>query len=391
MNTGHPLPLSARELLEHARAVAKVDLDDSAALEPLSALVESFNQDGQLHEAGAKSVQDRLLRSLVNRLRMLRDFKAHPEIREQRILKPLFIGGYLRTGSTKLQRMLAASGDFNYLPLWTTLNPSLIDGIPGEPIAPRIADAERFVEDLYTGSPEAASIHEQGAHLPEEESYIFCQDLRCAGYLSYANVTGYLGWLATQDMLGTYEYLLDTLKYLQWQGLADPDKRWLLKSPFHMGQEAVLARVFPDASLVFTHRPPAQFLASMCSLMVNYMKWHTDHTVVDGRLIAAGFAHSMEQHFAFRADPSLPMLDVDYRDVTTHATEVIERIYRHAGLPCHEASMQAMTRWETDNPIHKHGGHRYALEDFGLSAAALRQMTARYDDFYVTTFPERAQ
>src|SRR3546814_475797 len=123
-----------------------------------------------------------------------------------------------------------------------------------------------------------------GALLTEEESYIFVQDLRCAGYLSYANVPSYLQWLAGQDLQGTYEYLLDVLKYLQWQGLADPGRRWLLKSPFHLGQEALLARTFPDATLLFTHRPPAQFLSSMCSLMAGYMKWHTDYTHVDGQI-----------------------------------------------------------------------------------------------------------
>src|SRR3546814_3184756 len=93
---------------------------------------------------------------------MLRDFTAHPEIREQSVREPIFVAGYLRTGSTKLVRMLAASGDFNDLPLWKALNPSSITGIPGEDPGARIADAEQFLHDLYTGSPGAAAIHEQG-------------------------------------------------------------------------------------------------------------------------------------------------------------------------------------------------------------------------------------
>src|SRR3546814_14522858 len=108
--------------------------------------------------------------------------------------------------------MLAASGDFNDLPLWKALNPSSITGIPGEDPGARIADAEQFLHDLYTGSPGAAAIHEQGALLTEEESYIFVQDLRCADYLSYANVPSYLQWLAGQDLQGNYAYLLDVLK-----------------------------------------------------------------------------------------------------------------------------------------------------------------------------------
>lgn len=386
MPTYFPLPLSVPQLLARARQIAGVDLDDQAAVEPLTALVDSFNRDAQLHEAGALAVQDRLLRSLMNRVRMMRDFAAHPEIREQIIREPVFIAGYLRTGSSKLVRMLAASGDFNDLPLWKALNPSSISGVPGEDPSPRIADAEQFLHDLYAGSPDAAAIHEQGALLTEEESYIFCQDLRCAGYLSYANVPSYLMWLAGQDLGGTYEYLLDCLKYLQWQGLADPNRRWLLKSPFHLGHEALLARVFPDATLLFTHRPPAQFLSSMCSLMASYMKWHTDHTHVDGPSVVGGFVSNMERHFAFRETPALAYLDLDYRDVTTNSAVVLPRVYERIGMSLTDTALTAMQRWEQANPIHKRGGHRYAPEDFGLTDTFIHERCRRYEDFYRASF-----
>jgi len=392
MPSGHSLPLSVPKLLERAREIANVDHDDPTAVEPLTVLVDSFNREAQLHEAGAGGVQDRLLRSLANRLRMIRDFAAHPEIREQPVHQPIFVGGYLRTGSTKLQRMLAASGDFNYLPLWMTLNPSSLSGAPGEDPAPRVADAEQFVRDLYAGSPNAAAAHEQGAHLPEEESYIFCQDLRCAGYLSYANVPSYLRWLATQDMARTYAYLREVLQYLQWQGLADPTRRWLLKSPFHLGQEVELTRVFPDATQLFTHRPPVQFLSSMCSLMSSYMKWHTDHTQVDGRSVVAGFAYSMDRHFAYRErDPAPSFLDLDYRAVTADGPTCVRDIYEHLGLPLSVASREAMLGWEHDNPIHKHGAHRYAPEDFGITEEFIHDQCRRYEDFYRARFSTSAK
>jgi hypothetical protein len=392
MSRGNSLPLSPTQLLARARAMTNIDIADDGAVEPLTVLIRSFNEEGMLHEAGAVSVQDRLLRALANRLRMLRDFAAHPEIREQRVHEPIFIAGYLRTGSTKLQRMLAASGDFNYLPLWKTLNPSSLTGVPGENPAPRIADAEQHVRDLYAGSPEAAAVHEQGAHLAEEESYIFCQDLRCAGYLSYANVPSYLDWLAAQDMAGTYEYLLDALKYLQWQGLADPNRRWLLKSQFHLGQESTLARTFPDATLLFTHRPPVQFLSSICSLMASYMKWHTDHTRINGPAIVAGFAFSIDRHFAFREGvPSLPFLDIDYRDATANSASVIRRVYEHLGIPLSERAWRAMQEWERANPIHRHGSHRYSAEDFGLTEDFVHAQCRRYEDFYQSCLASSAE
>src|SRR3546814_19384149 len=101
MSEAFPLPLSAPRLLARARQIAGVEIEDHDALEALTVLVDSFNRDAQLHEAGAHSVQGRLLRSLVNRLRMLRDFTAPPELREQSVREPTFVAGYLRTGPTK--------------------------------------------------------------------------------------------------------------------------------------------------------------------------------------------------------------------------------------------------------------------------------------------------
>src|SRR3546814_2067875 len=41
----------------------------------------------------------------------------------------------------------------------------------------------------------------------------------------------------------------------------------------------------------------------------------------------------------------------------------------------------AMQQWERANPIHKHGGHRYAPEEFGMSEAFIDEQCRRYDDF----------
>lgn len=64
------------------------------------------------------AMESRLLRLLCNRLRMLRDFRAYPEIDDETIVPPLILSGGARTGSTKLHKLLAATGDFNYMTFW---------------------------------------------------------------------------------------------------------------------------------------------------------------------------------------------------------------------------------------------------------------------------------
>ena len=116
------LPFTAQEMLALAQQDTGIDYDDSAILPALERLVSSFNDDGQPHEQGAEALHQRVLRSLKNRVRMGRDIAVHPDILEQRIERPIFICGMARTSSTKTQKLLASSGDFNFLTFWKALN-----------------------------------------------------------------------------------------------------------------------------------------------------------------------------------------------------------------------------------------------------------------------------
>lgn len=387
MLSENPTVLSAQDLLANARTLTGINIIDRDALEPLEVLVDSLNTEAELHELGPKRMQEKLLRILTNRLRMLRDFEAHPEIADEEIVEPIFFVGSPRTGSTKMQRMLASSEDFNWLPLWKTLNSASYTGKPNENVAPRIADSDHFARDFHEGSPDVAVTHEFGSHLAEEETFIMIQSLECSGFHAFANVPAYQVWLASQDAERSYRYLRDALKYLQWQGLADPSKRWLLKSPHHCGREDILSKVFPGASTVFTHRPPTQFLPSICSLLAAHIASHTDNTTVDGHAVVTGYAGDLERHVAFRkAHPGFPVLDIHYKDATGNVRETIERFYKFVGLPLTSNALQRMLSWDGNNPIHKHGVHKYTLADFDLSEAEIIRQAPNYQAFYREAF-----
>ena len=109
---------SARQLMAKARAATGIDILDSAIEVPLAQLLKSLNAEAQLTEDGARAFEKRLLRVLNNRLRMERDFRNHPEINDQKIIRPLIMTGAARTGSTKLAKLFSASGDFLYFTCW---------------------------------------------------------------------------------------------------------------------------------------------------------------------------------------------------------------------------------------------------------------------------------
>jgi hypothetical protein len=384
MPAGVQISFTAEELLARARAETGIDIGDESAIEPLTILLDSLNRESGLHEAGAKAMADRTTRLLANRLRMQRDFAAHPEIAEEKIEAPIFFCGMGRTGSTKTHRMFSYSGDFNWASYWRVFNPSLLTGDRGEPVEPRIEDAIDYVRWFDAASPELKYAHAFEPREPEEESLILEHSFRTPVFLGWSPVPSYLDWVMRQDMTAQFLHLSDTLKYLQWQGLASGSRRWLLKSPLYTGLEAPLLQVFPDARLVMTHRHPATIIASGLRLMDLFHKPFTD-TPNDPEAYTAGQVWAIETHLANR--PSIPqILDIHFRELTGPVTPVIRKVYDFLGVELTEASLRRMLDWNDGNPQHKKGKYVYALADYGLTEAMVTEMFASYVGFMEERF-----
>jgi len=372
--------LSVEALMARSRELAGIDILDQDAVEPLTVLLASLHEDANLHEVGVAGWQTMLLRILSNRLRMQRDFAAHPEIARQPIEAPIFCIGMPRTGSTKTQKLLANSGDFNWLPLWKAYNPSSRTGVPGESPQPRIEDTDAFVNWMNTHSPEVRSGHQFSTHEPEEESCILEHSLRTPCFVGWGLVTGYLNWLSAEGMTAQFEYLRDTLKYLQWQGLADPTKRWLLKSPLYYGMEPALLEVFPDACLVMSHRHPKSSVPSSVKLLEKFFRPYSNSKPDAGRALM-GSASSIRRHFRNRQRMGLDILDIPYSELVSDPEGVIERIYRFAGIPLSDTARKRMMDWNAGNPKNKHGKHVYTLQEYGYTEEQIADAFADYIDF----------
>lgn len=371
--------------MARARAETGIDIVDEDIAEPLARMIASLNADAALSQAGAIAMEARLLRILTNRLRMERDFRAHPEIADQPIVKPLFLTGIGRSGSTKLHKLIAASGDFKFTNFWQTHTLALRTGDRAEDPAPRIAESRAYIDWVDRTSPDVRLIHSYDLFEPEEESLIFEFCLFQPPIVIFANVTSYLQWYATQDFGDQLRFLKRAIQYLQWQFHDGDPRPWVLKCPIYPGFEHRLVEVFPDARMVATHRNPVASMPSMASLWVAFLKLYSDveDPAAVGAAMLAGQTQVMRNHLAVRAaHPDLPILDVGYGELMRDSGAVMEKIYAHAGLPFTDAVRAAAGRWEGDNAQHKHGAHRYDASDFGLGAALVEERWRPYLDRY---------
>jgi hypothetical protein len=389
MTRAFRIPFGMDELLAESRRIANVALDDPDVHAPLQVLLDSLNEEGGLHESGAVAKQHKLLRLLANRLRMQRDFAAHPEIADEEIRAPLMVVGMARSGTTKLQKSLATSGDFNWLPFWQTYNPALFSGDRNESTGARVRAAELYCEWFDRESPGTKLGHSFEAHEPEEDTTLTEGSFVAVSFMGYAEVPSYVAWLAGQDMGTHLRFLRDTLKYLQWQGLADRSKRWLLKAPTYYGIEPDLAKVFPGARIVMTHRSPLDTVPSSCKLIQEFHRPFSAKRP-DPLLMLAGFRTMMERHVANRAGLSgLHILDVHFDDLNRSVEEAVRRIYTWIDLPLGERAMRAIREWERRNPRHGRGRFEYSLEEFGLTQRQISGELAVYIDLMDRLFGKR--
>src|ERR1039458_9373802 len=85
------------------------DLGEGPFLEPMAQFLESLEREARLNEMGRLIARERVLLHTVNRLGYVNDRQRFPAIADERIVAPVFIIGFPRTGTTILHDILARS------------------------------------------------------------------------------------------------------------------------------------------------------------------------------------------------------------------------------------------------------------------------------------------
>jgi hypothetical protein len=372
--------LDAEQLAADARRRVRLeDFGDETFREPLRRLVASLEQEAGLNLLGRLAAKQDLTRLLTNRLRIVRDQKAHPEIVTRPIVQPIFVTGLPRTGTTLLQGLLAQDPESRAALNWETMMPSPPPEHSGWQAERHIAQAERLVRWANRLNPNIRRLHPFGARLPEECLIITSHSLYSFQFQTMYHVPSYETWLEAQDLRTCYAWHRRMLLQLQWRVPGS----WVLKAPAHLfGIEAIFA-TYPDAGIVFTHRDPLPVAASLASLTTVLRSTFSDET--DPRAVGpemtARWADAL--YGALRARDAIParasrFYDVRYDDLLRDPIGTVRAIYRHYGRALTPAAESAMRQYLHENPKDKHGRHEYSLEQFGLDTERERARYAAY-------------
>ena len=379
--------LDVDSLLDSARRkTGLTDFGTDGYLRALGVLVESINAEARLTATGRLIQRSRLSTALVNRLRIQELLRRHPEIDDIYLGGIVLIAGLHRTGTTLLQRLLSSHPEIRGITGPEVLHPipDVDDVERGERTRDRHAVlAERAFSYL---APQFKTIHPIDHDQPEEEVLLMDLTFMSQSAEATMHVPSYSRWLEGEDHTWTYEYFQRVLKVLCWQR---PGRTWVLKTPQHMEHLDAFRTVFPDATIVQTHRDPRKTVASFCSLVAHARGLLSD--CVDPLEIGDHWFRKtrrmVQRSTQTRGDAGdRRFVDVSYYDLTGDPIAELRRICTRAGIAFDDAAEREAARCIEANPKDRFGRHTYRLRDFGLSEQLVDEGFASYRERYAIPF-----
>lgn len=352
---------------------------------PFAKLVESYAA-ADLNDIGRYILRSGILHSLRMRLRAQEWIRRRPEITDEAITAPIVVVGMMRSGTTLLQRLLAADPRFHCAYGWEVVEVApKLDYQWGDAEDPRIVISEKREATSREMAPELFAIHPMYAREPEEE-IVFLSD----AFLSHvpeagAHLPEYRSWIDGQDFTPAYDYLHRMLQFVQWQKrqAGRTAQRWVLKSPAHLGYLDALRARFPDLHVVHMHRDPRETIPSGASLNATLHAMHTD--TVDLHRVGAEWIERMgwtnDRAMATRdgwADDSSRVTDIEFGSAVADPIGQVSRIYDAIGVPLTGEAEASMRRWLADRP-RELARPAYTAETYGLTNSQIDERFTAYN------------
>ena len=335
-----------------------------------------------------------LSRLLRNNAALARERREHPEIEREEVVRPVFIVGINRSGTTLLHRLMARDPRFWTLRGYECFEPA---GPPREAGGPAggSADLRRAaLEDMFeaAGAVENFSgVHDLDIDEPEEDFPLLRLSFATWTSVARFGLPDYGRWLAAAGAKHTYAHHRRIVQRFTWERRRDSvgsAGQWLFKMPFHLRELETLLATYPDALFIQTHRAPAQVMGSWNSLverarsaiMESFARTEIGAEQLD---FMSDMLNRATRFRMTRPELEDRWIDVAYVDLVRDPMAVVRTVYDRFGWRLEEAAVDRMEAWlrRQAERRRRQTRHRYRLEDYGLTADGVDAAFAPYLDF----------
>ena len=327
------------------------------------------------------------VRYATNRLRMADLLRRHPEIHDVPIERPVIVVGLPRSGTTNLVNLIGADQRFRSMPLWESYEP-VPD--PAEPVEvdgvdPRWTRCNGMWEAMRATVPHVAAMHPMEPDHIHEELELQLPDFASYNQEWVSRAPKWRDYHLSHDQAPHYRYMRTGLQILQWRR---PRERWVLKSPQHLEQLGPLLSVFPDATVVVTHRDPVAVVQSTATMMAYAARMAYRHTMPEWyigywtdrtrRLLES----SVRDRHLLPADRTV---DVYFDRYMADEMGTLQPIYDVAGLEFTTEARRQVDAYRAAHPRGKEGRVVYDLRrDFAVTPDEVRDPFEFYFDRFDT-------
>ncbi|OAN56475.1 hypothetical protein A7Q26_02215 [Sphingobium sp. TCM1] len=346
------------------------DFDAKGFREGLDLAVEALDANPLRTPQGKAFLMHMYSENLATRLKVADYARRHPEVRDQKIERPVFVMGMPRTGTTLASYLLGADRNRRSLLRWEVAQP-----VPPPTTAtlysnPVIDAMYAFDEDMEKAGRSFAAIHYEAPDGPTECTFVMAHDFKSLFVESMSAWKGYSDWYLSADLQSAYDYHRLYLQILQSQAPGC----WALKLPSHALGIRTLMKMYPDARIIWTHRDPYRSLNSLMSMISKAELLSLSQS--DHAHIRTTYPRQLHEHLArpmavMAEQPTDPFYHLHYAALLRDPIGEMRALYGWLGddfTPDVEARMRS---WLANNPQGRFGRHRYDFQQFGLTRDAV--------------------
>lgn len=373
--------LNAEKIFRQAEEKSAFGLiADDAMRQRFAGLVARFNAGGRLTTTNLSLAEVQCEARVIERLKLENDMRSNPDICNEKIERPIFVVGYARTGTTVMHSLLGEDSSFRMPRFWEGLHFSPPPGLDPTGGADKIAAADAECEAFLDYLPGLLAAHpywDIGAQTPIEDEELFSIDFHTAYPTHFYRVPFSPTDTAASDPLPAYQFLK---RFLQYQQYKTTPRYWVCKGVMHQFFLDKIWKVFPDALCVWTHRDPAEVVASTLGIYTTVYDPITggvDRPDIARRMvqsIRSGYDHILNQPWV--DDPRV--IHVRFKDFIADHVGVLRGIYQKAGLPFSTEHEHNVRAWLANNKADRHGTFKYSMDGFGITQDELRALFADY-------------
>lgn len=387
------IEFSIQDILRFAEEISDVPIyKDEEFFDSLERFLLEGDRRGGFSEAGKKMLAVEFANLIVQRSRLEHLFEQHPEIEDVEITPPIIIAGIPRSGTTNLSNIMASDSRLRALSFWESRTPipSQEEILGGGSAISKLSEADRAevgrlaLEDIHALMPMTKFMYDIAFDNAAEELCFMAMAGCPLMYMPHCPTPDWNHWFYNEmDPEKMYRMIKRSLQALNW--LQGGDRRWVLKSPHHLGFLPAMNKVFPDAHLVVTHRDPAS--STISNSTMNAYVFRETHTKPDpkhGYQVAVDMSDGMIRGLVRDIDNLnfATVTHVHFHEYMADVMGTLASIYKAIDIPFTEQTQAELQAYIDSHPRGRHGGKlSYNPErDFGVTRDQVRERYQYYID-----------